>query len=136
MWVHIPSAGWFSIVASTDGEHLVVRARVRDDLKRLQTHMRLGPIKAHMGTDYAYRCIAPRDVVADGLAQIVGDIDYTNVKSETLRVLGAKREATMHRVWAILLQELRDDAPARNLPVVSDAPATPGARGRGRRRRS
>jgi hypothetical protein len=35
MWVHIPSAGWFSIVASTDGEHLVVRARVRDDLKRL-----------------------------------------------------------------------------------------------------
>ena len=135
MWLHIPSSGWFSIVASADDDQvLVVRARVREDLKRLQSHIRLGPIKAHAGTDYAYRCDATRDALAWGLAELITNLDYTNVKSETLRVLGSKRESSMHRVWALLLTELRDDVPARNLPAVdADLPAA--ARKVGRRRR-
>jgi hypothetical protein len=135
MWLHIPASGWFSIVASADDDQvLVVRARVRDDLKRLQSHIRLGPIKAHAGTDYAYRCDATRDAVAEGLADLAANLDYTNVKSETLRVLGSNREASMHRVWALLLTELRDDAAGRNLPDVdADVPAA--ARKIRRRRR-
>lgn len=130
MWLFLPD-GFVSVVAKGDTDALTMRARVHADLERLRAHFSMGPITASGGTDYQYRALISREDFADGLASFALDIDYANFKTEVERRVGSKRERTYHKVWSLLLSELRDERP--NTVERDPAPA-PRSRG-GRRRR-
>jgi hypothetical protein len=105
MWIITPW-GFFSIVDKGGRKgQLCVRARDGEDLDRLRdTYLpRLGPTIDNEGTDYAFRAFAPRGAVAKAMAAAVKDITYDNMKDETFRQLGAKREGVYHRIWSALL---------------------------------
>jgi 8-oxo-dGTP pyrophosphatase MutT (NUDIX family) len=106
MWIMTP-AGFFSVVQKPDdalARTLTVRARVKADLEALRVLAlpELGPIEAHMGTDYAFRARAPQDCVARALGSLVMGIAYNNFKDEVSRVQGDQRASTYGRVWQAL----------------------------------
>ena len=111
MWLMTP-IGFFSIVEKPDdwdAGTLTVRARVEDDLTALKARYlpELGEIQAHLGTDYRYRGVAPREAVARALSQLALDLDYSNFKDEVYRVQGYERARVYGEVWSSLY-ELQD----------------------------
>jgi hypothetical protein len=105
MWIFTAREGYFSIVQKQGDDKLCVRARCANDLDRLRKSYcpHLGKTLRNLGSDYPFRAYVDREDFALGMAEAVRSIDYSNVKSETRRVLGAKREGIMHRVWSALL---------------------------------
>jgi hypothetical protein len=61
-------------------------------------------IEQDAGTDYRYRAIAPRDQVAEALAQMTRDIDYANFKSEVAKKQGKHRAAIYGELWNVVYQ--------------------------------
>jgi hypothetical protein len=107
MWI-LSRYGFFSIVEKPEDRArgtLTVRARVREDLDELREHMMasLGPTTETTGTDYRFRAIAPRADVANALAQLAADIDYSNFKDEVERRQGTQRADVYAQVWSCLL---------------------------------
>lgn len=96
MWIFTKD-GFFSIVQHKDDpNYLMVRARVREDIQRA-----FGPsdIKESEGSDYRFRKVVPRPVVADYMSKAVAEIDYTSVKDEIDQ--GEKdRHDMLYKVWA------------------------------------
>lgn len=106
MWLMTP-VGFFSVVqkpGDAQARVLTVRARVRADLEALRERVlpELGPIRAHQGTDYAYRAQAPQAAVARALAALVMDVAYDNFKNEVNRVQGHDRAHAYGEVWHAL----------------------------------
>jgi hypothetical protein len=102
MWLLIPE-GFFSIVQK-DGEHeLCVRARVAADLDRLrETYLpSLSETVETPGGDYRYRAWVSRDDLAEGMAGIARNLNYSNFKSEVARH-DAARAHVYGDVWGVL----------------------------------
>ena len=114
MWLMTP-IGFFSIVEKPDdwdAGTLTVRARVEGDLTALKARYlpELGEIQAHLGTDYRYRAVAPREAVARALSQLTLDLDYSNFKDEVYRVQGYERARVYGEVWNSLYRLQRSAA--------------------------
>ncbi len=94
MWLCMTDA-FLSVVqpSSTEdptGEMLLVRARLRGDIRRVFP----GATERHVpGRDYAFRALIPRQQVALAVAKRVAGIDYGNVK-------GATQERDRHDAYA------------------------------------
>ena len=106
MWLMTP-LGFFSIVCKPDdvgGGTLTIRARVKSDLEALRRDFlpRLGPIVEGGGTDYRYRAKAPRSEIADAVAGLVRQIDYSNFKNEVAARQGKQRADRYGQVWHAL----------------------------------
>ena len=102
MWV-ATNQGFFSIVASDkDPKVLMVRARLREDLKRAW-----GPILKRLGLkiyyspnrDYAYRCFIPREEVAAEIGKRLLETNYTNFKDSVKGKDTSKLKDLYDAIW-------------------------------------
>ena len=104
MWL-VTTQGFYSVVAHrTKPEHLLVRARAREDLEALKKQIpSLEPCE-DPHADYRWRVEVHRDEWRRALVQLSDRIDYDNFKSAVATRQGMKREAVYHRVWRELLR--------------------------------
>jgi hypothetical protein len=102
MWLLIPE-GFYSIVQKEGEKELCVRARVRADLDRLrETYLpALGETVETPGGDYRYRAWIGRRELAEGMAEIVRNLDWANFKNEVAR-RDSSRAHVYGRVWSVL----------------------------------
>lgn len=87
MWIIHPDFGFLSIVQKPNqSRDLTVRSRFRDHLEAFHGWAHdfgtPGPIQVNTGSDYAYRCVVSRDVVAKVMADAIERLDYSNFKDE------------------------------------------------------
>lgn len=135
MWIFTP-IGFYSVVEHReDPGSVLVRARVREDLERLQEAIRalaegrlaegrlaagrLGgpPCPELLETpeaDYRYRITIPRPLWAELAHALAGAIDYPNFKDEVARRQGPRRAEHYGRVWEIMY-DLQLEAHGRRL---------------------
>ncbi len=125
MWI-FTSTGFVSVVEHRDDPgRLVVRARDRASLDALVA--RTGaPVNPWQGSDYAYRIVVDRPVLADWLADEVRAIEYTNYKTSAHEARGGRFEAALHEVWRAMMAfqraEERDAGPvSQGLPSVASS---------------
>ena len=99
MWL-VTTQGFYSVVAHrTKPEHLLVRARAREDLEALRLQLPSIELHEDASADYRWRAEVHRDDWRRTVMQLVDRIDYDNFKNEVARRQGMKREAVYHRVW-------------------------------------
>ena len=86
MWLYT-KLGFFSIVYKTPGkkDELLVRARCRQDLEALSKKLSQardfqGEIIESKDSDYAYRMVVPRSILAPFMADLMKNLDYANFK--------------------------------------------------------
>jgi len=107
MWMMTPR-GFYSVVQHRDdGEIVLVRARARADLVRLQdAHPALREYEiAHTpSADYPARLIIPRAEWNRALEILSDEIDYDNFKNAVKERQHAQRAATYLGVWSKLHQ--------------------------------
>jgi hypothetical protein len=104
MWIFICNAGFFSVVLSGEADHLVIRARVRDDLVRLRQFYLPGiKIIATATRDYAWRSYVSKQAWSEALTRAALTIDAENFKAQTAEALGANRAALYSDIWLTLL---------------------------------
>lgn len=106
MWLITP-VGFFSMVrkpTDTKTQTLTVRARVRSDLEALKAQYlpELGEIQDCAANDYRFRAVASQAAVAQAMARLVQDLDYSNFKDEVARRQGRSRSDLYHDVWSVL----------------------------------
>lgn len=107
MWIMHPDFGFLSIVTKPHlPEHMLcVRSRSRAHLEAFQAFAKVhkrntGPITENEGTDYAFRCVARREVVVKVMTEAIEGIDYTNFKNESKRQGQSKGWLTaLARIW-------------------------------------
>lgn len=121
MWI-FSKVGFFSVVRNNQGDGVLVRARVRKDLVELRDTYAptLGEITHDKLRDYPYRAKLSLDDLAQVMARIALDIDYSNFKSEVARRQGWERERHYHKVWDVMYdleEKLKDD---RRAPRMTD----------------
>jgi 8-oxo-dGTP pyrophosphatase MutT (NUDIX family) len=82
----------------------------------------MGAIKEDAGTDYRYRAKAQRGEVAEALAKMAEEIDYSNFKNKVASTQGHHRAKIYGDVWNVLyeLQEgsAHESKPTGDKPVV------------------
>lgn len=78
------------------GQHLTVRARVRGDIEKV---FPAAMVKEGGGTDYAFRAIIHREVVAQALADRVMGLGYSNFKGS---VADKDRHDTYMKIWDVM----------------------------------
>lgn len=102
IWI-ITNIGFFSIVEkpwNRQNDELTVRARVHDDLMRLEAFLpSMGQIIESEDSDYRFRAVAPRQAVSAAMAKLAADIDYDNFKNEVASRQGHARAAIYSHVW-------------------------------------
>lgn len=110
MWL-FTTFGFFSVVQKPGEKDLTVRSRVRSDLERLREKYlsTLGPVVEHGGTDYQFRAKASHAELAEAMAKIVKDIDYSNFKNVVSQRQGRKRHDAYAGVWDVLADRLPDE---------------------------
>lgn len=108
MWI-ITQTGFLSAVQATDDPTtLVVRARVRADLKPLQDmhqaiHHTTAGVVTYEQSDYPYRILTSRQVLSRFLHEQVEALDYGNFKGRVGQAQGWERASVYHDVWEDLL---------------------------------
>lgn len=118
MWLITP-VGFFSVVRKpTDiqAQTLTVRARARSDLEALKAEYlpELGPIQESKVNDYRFRSVAPQAAVAQGMARLVQELNYSNFKDEVAKRQGHDRAYLYHDVWSTLYRlQKPETTPAR-----------------------
>ena len=102
MWLLIPE-GFYSIVQKEGEEELCVRARVRcrPGSAARDVLPALGETVETPGGDYRYRAWIGRDELAEGMAEIVRNLDWTNFKDEVAR-RDTSRAHVYGEVWSVL----------------------------------
>jgi hypothetical protein len=95
MWVY-SSIGFHSVVMSDDPDVLVVGARVRRDVERLQQLLvilghDLPEILEDAWSDYRFRVLLSRSAYAQALAALVTAIDYESFVRAVAKVQGEHR---------------------------------------------
>lgn len=118
MWI-FTRHGFFSAVCAREGDgrhgrpldrdRIMVRARVRDHLERLQRRFpdefAGGGIVETPANDYRYRILVAKDARSRVLAGLASEIDYGNFKSEVARhqgAAGSAYESALHEVWRVM----------------------------------
>ena len=108
MWL-ITDRGFYSAVAHrTKPETIIVRARDRRDLLRLDDLIPDGTPSAaeriweDPRADYRYRMEVSRTEWAYACGQLAVGIDYPNFKDAVTRTLGRARHDVYMRVWSVL----------------------------------
>jgi hypothetical protein len=114
MWI-FTRYGFYSVVcargkdgAGLDTNTLMVRARVRHHLERLQSRfgsLESYSIHASANTDYRYRIIVPKTYWKEVATQMAEEISYGNFKDEATKTLGFARSdyiEALHYVWSRL----------------------------------
>lgn len=95
MWIFLNDA-FLSVVADKDPDMLLVRGRIKGDIERVFPDYL---VIEGAGTDYRFRTLVPRLIVADKLAEMADDISYKNFK-------GSVKDKTRHdaylRCWGIM----------------------------------
>lgn len=96
MWIFLNDA-FLSVVADKNSDDmLLVRGRINGDIERVFPDF---PVVENAGTDYRFRALVPRSVVADALAKTVDAIGYHNFK-------GSVKEKPRHHkymhVWSVM----------------------------------
>ena len=97
MWVFLSNAMLSVVDKGGDGPTLLVRARRREDIKRVFPKAK---VQAGGGTDYPFRARIDREVVAQRVAEAVREIHYPNFKAT---VAEDDRHAAYLRVWADMM---------------------------------
>src|SRR4051812_20139637 len=102
MWILTPD-GFYSIVQKVGEEDMCVRARDAGDLDRLRSRYlpALTETLETQGGDYRYRAWVSRDALAEGLAAIARELDYSNFKNEVGR-RDPERAHIYGEVWGVL----------------------------------
>ena len=103
MWL-ITTRGFYSVVADhhEDG-HVLVRARVREDLESLADLIPGLEVEETPERDYRFRASVPRDVWAAAATALAGEIDYPNFKNAVADRQGPERAHVYSDVWVTLL---------------------------------
>lgn len=112
MWL-MTTQGFYSAVENWhDRETVLVRGRVRADLKRLSRQLPDADINRRIyrdrSADYPYRLKLTKEEWATATARLAKGIDYGNFKGAVSKRLGHKRAGVYHRVWSVLLDLERD----------------------------
>jgi len=107
MWV-FGKTGFLSIVKHRYlPGRLMIRARVREDLESfvsLLDEISGGhhKIKKTSDADYGFRTTARKEVVAQAIARLTAEIDYTNFKDEIHKQADPDRDRAYMDVWAAM----------------------------------
>jgi hypothetical protein len=99
MWLYT-KLGFFSIVHKPPckKDELLVRTRCREDLEALsrklsQSSDLKGEIIESKDSDYAYRMVVPRSILAPFMASLIDELDYGNFKATLPHI---KRNSKWH----------------------------------------
>ena len=103
MWL-ITTRGFYSVVADhyEDG-HLLVRARVSEDLESLGDLILGLEVEETPERDYRFRASVPREVWEGVVAVLAEEIDYPNFKTAVAERQGSDRAHVYADVWGTLL---------------------------------
>jgi len=114
------------------GSHLMVRARVKDDLNALKEYDPDALEMESLTSDYQYRLVISREAVATFLWNKTIDLDYDSHVKETVVLRSPKpkrgdRMKAMYRVWDAFA-DLQPNPPygARPTLIPNKAPAKQG----------
>lgn len=110
MWL-ITKFGFFSVVASSDENSLIIRSRVIKDLERLRRNYlsQTVEILSDPGTDYPFRIVIQSKDLAAAMQKIVLDIDYSNFKDAVTETEGPERASIYASVWMELFRLQRGE---------------------------
>ena len=90
MWICLNDA-FLSIVSKECGpDELLVRARRPGDIEKVFPEAK---VKKSPSTDYLFRAVLPRALVAEAVAQRLMDVDYGNFK-------GSTKERSLHDAYS------------------------------------
>lgn len=118
MWI-FSRYGFFSAVCAREGDgrhgrpvdrdRVMVRARVRDHLDRLQRRfpdeLAACDVAESTGTDYRFRMFVGKDAWSRVVSGLASELDYDNFKGEVARhqgSAGSAYESALHDVWAVM----------------------------------
>lgn len=111
MWL-FTTQGFFSAVAHRDDPRtILVRARVRDDARRLVEAVGEGEVIETPDADYRFRVALPLQDWAAYVAAAANAIDYPNFKDAVARRQGPERAHAYGDVWSVMLRLQRDSPP-------------------------
>lgn len=123
MWLFTLDGFYSAVQDKVDNRIIWVRARDRDDLRRLiETYaVSATDILTDVGTDYKYRIGVWREEWTRVVAATASDIDYTNFKHEVESTLGRARASLLEEIWFKLwrLQVPVTQAASRNNSRIS-----------------
>ncbi len=104
MWLYT-KLGFFSIVHKLPckKDELLVRTRCREDLEALSKKLSLikdfnGTIIDSPNSDYAYRMVVPRSILALFMAGLIEELDYGNFKA-TIPHSDQARHDAYYKCW-------------------------------------
>ncbi len=102
MWL-VTTQGFYSAVAHrTSDEHVLVRARTREDIEALRRQIpEIEPFE-DLDADYRHRAVVTRAEWVSAVAQFASEIDYGNFKSAVAVEQGHERAAVYSRLWGDL----------------------------------
>lgn len=102
------TVGFFSVTVDSSDKstkpRLQVRARIAEDLSLLRSSY-LPELSATVklpGRDYPYRAYCSKEEFGGAMVQLSMALDYSNFKSEVVRVQGLPREQLYARVWSVM----------------------------------
>jgi hypothetical protein len=107
MWLYT-KLGFFSIVHKPPckKDELLVRTRCKEDLEVLsqklsQTSDFKGVIIESTDSDYAFRMVVPRSILAPFMASLIENLDYKNFKA-TIPYNDQARHEAYFRCWEVM----------------------------------
>jgi len=107
MWLYT-KLGFFSIVHKPPckKDELLVRTRCREDLEALSKKLNQssdfkGTIIESSNSDYAYRMVVPRSILAPFMAAMVMNLDYRNFKA-TIPYNDQPRHEAYFKCWEVM----------------------------------
>lgn len=106
MWICLNDAFLSIVSKDCPPDCLLVRARRKGDIERTFPGHK---VVESLQTDYRYRAVVPRRVVAQVMAERVEDIDYDNFKNS---VADDDLHDAYARVWGVMYG-LQSSAPRR-----------------------
>lgn len=131
MWLFTPF-GYFSIVEKPQdraSHTLTVRARYEGDLENLRQRYlpELSATRTSPDNDYAYRATVDRAQLAQAMAQITLDLNYSNFKDAVTDTQGHDRHRLYLRVWSVLKGAQRQLSGLRSTRTQERRRAEPGS---------
>lgn len=109
MWMVTPRGFFAACRDRNDPDKIIVRARLKKDMKRLRQLMvslEMAPLEAPWfdpKADYRYRMVLSRGDWVVLMMRLAEEVDYPTLKARIREVDGKKRYRVMEDVWEALL---------------------------------